>query len=173
MNNFNTPEWRQARDQKLLEWTGDQAATDMILLIGHYIDILTSLHDNEEATQPVDLEALYQIPFISLSVNPFWIIYQKQLAPLLWVQHNAWLSAGKIEEGAAVADCETPQTSPLAFSFAYRFYFVELILFVIYLLRGNEYVRQVDSDVRALFMDQTLHEYGQDLKEKRKDTQAE
>ena len=174
MNYFDTPEWRDERDQKLLEWTGDQAAADLILMIGNYIAILVKLSEEPEAeTPPEDLRSLFQIPFVLLPQNPFWIVYQKQLSPILWVNHNTWLDAKSMEESASVAECENPATALLPFSYSFRFYYIELLLYVIYLLRGDEYVRQVDMDVRKFFSGyaKTLQEYGQGLKEKKKPTE--
>jgi hypothetical protein len=49
-------------------------------------------------------------------------------------------------------------------AYVLRDWYMELLMYVIYLTRGREYMRSVSTEVRAFFMAETLEEYKEKLR---------
>ena len=93
--------------------------------------------------------------FTELPLNPFFDRYKQQLIPILVTGINAWLDANKLEQGTE---------NDKVFAYVLRDWYMEFVSYVIYLLRGRDYMREVSMDVRNFFTHhETLEAYREKL----------
>ena len=153
---FDTIEWRHERDARLAVWIGDEAA---IAFIVQFFDFCEVIDDIWDADKPVTREDATRILFAMLTelpLNPFFDRFKHQLVPIMVTGINAWLDANDLERGS---------DNDKAFAYVLRDWYAELIAFVIYLVRGRDYMRAVSMDVRAFFTHhETLDQYREGLK---------
>lgn len=152
---YDTPPWHELRNQKLMEWIGDEHAVRFVQYIGVIAEFFDDLIDRD---QHVTDERIIQMLFTILTempVNPFWDRYKLFLNPLFVTGINAWLDANALEKGDA---------NDQAVAYVLRDWHCEFITYVIYLTRGPEYMREVSMDVRKFLMHgESLEDYREGL----------
>jgi hypothetical protein len=143
---FDTVEWQQLRNEKLREWVTDPYAISFILALSDACELFDDLIDKDKPIEDAHVVRVLFSLLTELPVNPFFDCYKHQLIPILVTGINAWLDANKLEQGAA---------NDKVFAYVLRDWYMEFVSYVIYLLKGRDYMRQVSMDVRNFF---THHE---------------
>lgn len=155
MAEFDTEEWRAIRDQKLLQWTGDQAAVWFIKQFGDVCEVFDDLVDKDKPVTDADLARTLFAVMTEIPLNPFFDKYKWQLVPIIVTGINAWLDANKLEKGSQ---------NDKVFAYVLRDWYAELTAYIIYLCRGRDYLRSISMEVRDFFTHhETLEEYREKL----------
>lgn len=151
---FDTVDWQELRNQKLQEWIGDIHAINFILAFADACELFDDLIDKDK---PVEDDHVVRVLFsliTELPLNPFFDQFKHQLIPILVTGINAWLDANALEKGT---------DNDKVFAYVLRDWYMEFVSFVIYLVRGRAYMREVSMEVRHFF---THHETLEDYREK-------
>jgi len=152
---FDTYEWQQLRNQKLHEWLGDPYAVDFILIFGDACELFDDMIDKDK---PIEDEHVIRVLFsliTEMPINPFFDRFKHQLIPILVTGINAWLDANQLEKGT---------DNDKVFAYVLRDWYMEFVSYVIYLVKGRDYMRMVSMDVRHFFTHhETLEEYREKL----------
>lgn len=152
---FDTFEWQQLRNQKLLEWVVDPHAINFILIFSDACELFDDLIDKDKPIEDAHVTRVLFSLFTELPLNPFFDRYKQQLIPILVTGINAWLDANKLERGTE---------NDKVFAYVLRDWYMEFVSYVIYLLRGRDYMREVSMDVRNFFTHhETLEAYREKL----------
>jgi hypothetical protein len=152
---FDTYEWQQLRNQKLAEWVGDPHAIAFILICSDACELFDDLIDKDKPLEETHVVRVLFSLFTELPVNPFFDAYKHQLIPVMITGINAWLDANALERGTE---------NDKVFAYVLRDWYMEIICFVIYLLRGRAYMRQTSLEVRHFFTHhETLEAYREKL----------
>lgn len=152
---FDSDEWRELRNHKLVEWIGDPNAIAFLNQFGDFCEVIDDLWDGDKEVTKADLTRILFVALTEMPLNPFFDRFKGQLIPVMVTGINAWLDANELEQG---------DDNDKVFAYVLRDWYAELIAFVIYLARGREYMRHVSMDVRSFFTHQeTLEQYKADL----------
>lgn len=153
---FDTAQWRTARDAKLREWVGDVAAVSFILAFFDMCEVFDDLIDKDKPVTDEDIVRTLFHALVDIPMNPFFASYRNQLVPVIITGINAWLDANRLEKGSE---------NDKVFAYVLRDWYAELVSFVIYLTKGRHYLRAVSMDVRTFFTHhETLEQYREGLK---------
>jgi len=155
MIEYDSPEWQDIRDAKLLNWVGDLNAIAYVGAVSDAAELFDDVVDADTKIEESHVERVLFSLLTQLPLNPFFDAYKHQLCPIMFTGVNAWLDATKMEKGS---DHEKSH------AYVLRDWYMELLMYVIYLTRGREYMRSVSLEVRAFFMAETLEEYKEKLK---------
>jgi hypothetical protein len=155
MIEYDSPEWQDIRDAKLRHWVGDLNAIAYVGAVSDAAELFDDVVDADTKIEDSHVERVLFSLLTQLPLNPFFDAYKHQLCPIMFTGVNAWLDATKMEKGT---DHEKSH------AYVLRDWYMELLMYVIYLTRGREYMRSVSVEVRAFFMAETLEEYKEKLK---------
>jgi hypothetical protein len=153
---FDTVEWQQLRNQKLQEWIGDPYAIAFILAFADACELFDDMIDKDKPVEDAHVIRVLFSLITELPLNPFFDAYKAQLIPILVTGINAWLDSNELEKG---------DENEQVFAYVLRDWYMEFVSFVIYLVRGRDYMREVSMDVRYFF---THHETLEAFREKLK-----
>lgn len=154
MTAFDSPEWRLQRNEKLAAWVQDPAAVSFFLTVADASELFDDVVDNDK---PIEAGHVERVAFNLLAVlplNPFFDRFKGQLCPIMHTGINAWLDATAMEK-----DYDLQERS-----YVLRDWNLELLMHVVYLTRGRDYMRSVSVDIRKFFLHETLEEYREKLK---------
>jgi len=155
MIEYDSPEWQEIRDAKLRNWVGDLNAIAYVGAVSDAAELFDDIVDRDTEIENSHVERVLFSLLTQLPLNPFFDAYKHQLCPIMFTGVNAWLDATKMEKGS---DHEKSH------AYVLRDWYMELLMYTIYLTRGREYMRSVSVEVRAFFMAETLEEYKEKLK---------
>jgi hypothetical protein len=148
---FDTPEWQELRNQKLVEWVQDSFAVEFLVQFGDAAELFDDMIDKDKDIPDEHVIRVLFSTWTELPVNPFFDQFKHQLIPVMVTGINAWLDANTLEKGSH---------NDQVFAYVLRDWYAELVAFVIYLTRGRDYMRQVSMDVRKFFTHhETLEQY--------------
>lgn len=151
----DSEEWRKARNAKLLDWVGDQAAVDYLLDMGEIIEVWDDLIDKDKPLSDERINNTFYTLTIKLPQNPFYIAYHKQLGPYLEASYNSFLDSVELEKGSE---------QDKMFAYVLRFNSMEWVMAVIRITRGAETARKLSMEVRRFFsMYESFDEYVEKL----------
>jgi hypothetical protein len=153
---FDTPEWCALRNEKLKEWVGDASALEFFVMFGDICGLFDDVIDQDKPIAETHaVRVLFSI-FTGMPFNRFFEAYKHQLVPIIITGINAWLDANELEKGSE---------NDKVFAYVLRDWYVELLSFIIYTLRGHEYLREVSMEIRHFFTHhETLEAYREKLK---------
>lgn len=152
---FDSPAWREIRNAKLDEWVQDSDACRFLRTYGDICEVFDDLWDGDKPVTKDDLARTLFNALVELPLNSFFAQYRGNLVPLIVTGINAWLDANALEKGTR---------NDRVFAYVLRDIYMELIAFVIYVTRGQQYMRQVSLEVRQFFTHhETLDEYLEQL----------
>jgi hypothetical protein len=152
---FDTFEWQQLRDQKLREWIPDAYALAFILDFADACELFDDLIDRDKPVEDAHVIRVLFSLLTEMPLNPFFDRFKQQLIPIMITGINAWLDANALERGTK---------NDQVFAYVLRDWYMEFISYVIYLVRGRDYMREVSMDVRRFFTHhETLEAYREKL----------
>jgi hypothetical protein len=148
---FDTIEWQQLRNGKLVEWVKDPAAIQFILDFSDTCELFDDLIDKDKPISDAHVVRVLFKVLTEMPLNPFFDHHKARLIPIIVTGINAWLDANSLEQG---------DDNDLVFAYVLRDWYMEFVAYVIYLVRGRDYMRAVSLDVRHFFTHhETLDEY--------------
>jgi hypothetical protein len=152
---FDSPEWQALRNQKLNEWLVDPHAVRFVIDLGDTAELFDDILDGDKDPNPAHATRVLFKVLTEIPLNPFFERFKGQLIPILVTGINAWLDSNTLEKG---------DENDQVFAYVLRDWYMEFVSFVIYLLRGRDYMRSVSMEVRSFFTHhETLEEYREKL----------
>lgn len=152
---YDSIQWRGARNDALLEWVGDSNAMAYVIAVGDAAELFDDVVDGDKPIEEGHVERVLFSLLTQLPLNPFFDAYKHQLCPIMFTGINAWLDSTEMEKGSI---------HQVTQAYVLRDWYCELLMYVIYLTRGREYMRSVSLEVRSFFMAETLEEYEEKLR---------
>ena len=151
---FDSDEWCELRDAKLAEWVGDPYAIAFLHALFDAAEFFDDVIDEDVPLSKAHAIRVLSELLLRLPVNPFFDHYKSQLIPIMTVGLNAWLDANELERGS---------DNDKALAYVLRDWYMELLAYVVHLIRGPEYLRTVSVEMRHFF---TRHESLDEYKRK-------
>lgn len=152
---FDTPSWRDARNQKLMEWIKDNNAVMFLLEIFNIGEVWDDLIDRDKEVSGYAINEAFMSALIVLPNNPFYLAYQAQLVGCMTSGIHAWLDANELERGS--------DNNDKIFSYVLRDWYMELLTLVCQLLHGFDYTRSISIEMRKFFIHENFEEYKEKL----------
>lgn len=151
---YDSNDWRSLRNSLLHSWVDDVHAVNFLLTIGEVAEVWDDLIDGDCEVSDDKINRTFTTLLTQLPFNPFFDKYKFQLAPLMVTGINAWQDSNELAKGDETAK---------AMAYVLRDWYIELVMFVVYLLRGYDAMRKVSMEARKFF---SQHESLQDYMEK-------
>ncbi len=149
--NFDTVDWLELRNKKLMEWLQDESAVEFFKILGVSTELFDDLFDKDRELTEMQIFNLITSLWVDLPLNAFWNEHKYFLMPVLLMSINAWLDANKLEDGT-----ETDK----AYSYVFRNLTLQAIPMAVYVLHGKERMREVSLDVHRFFTEhETFEQY--------------
>ena len=143
---WDSPEWRVARNQQMREWVGDEQALNFFLDLSHFVEIYDDLIDKDKPVSADDAnQALFAV-LCYMPSNPFFLKHRLTLTPVIFTSINAWADANDFQRGTL---------SEKALAYGLKGGGIEVLLSIIAITRGVDYMRSVSAEIRRVF---TAHE---------------
>lgn len=154
---WDTPEWRIARDKKLREWVQDDHAVSFFLDLSHFVEVYDDLVDQDKPISASDINSALFSVLCYMPSNPFFLQHRLTLTPIIFTNINAWADANEFQRGTM---------SEKALAYGLKGAGVEVLLSIISITRGVEYMRSISADVRRIVMaHETFEEYLEEVKD--------
>lgn len=139
---WGSEEWKKERDVFLREWIGNDHAYQFLLDISDITELWDDIVD-EDTTIPVDrVHAVFTRALISLPMNPFYAQHRSFLTPVLITSINTWLDANELQHGTR---------NERALAYTARNMDIQVIQAIIYLTRGQEFLRTISPQLWKMF----------------------
>lgn len=140
---FDSPEWRQVRDAKLLEWFGgNQSAVDFVVAISSIAELWDDLTDRDkEIPQETIDSAMWQM-LVTLPTNDFFNQHKSFFVPLIIQSINAWKDSLELEKSSQ---------SDRAYALTLRILALQITPMVVTILRGPQAARQMSVESWRFF----------------------
>lgn len=140
---WDSAEWRDARNAKLFEWLQNSDAVRFCIDVSQFAEVFDDYVDADVVVQKNDMvmavfNALYYIP-----ANSFFNANRITLLPIMFMFVNAWLDSNELAGGTE---------SEKALAYTLKGLGVEILLACIGITRGTDYLRTVSADIRRAFM---------------------
>lgn len=147
---FDTEEWQAMRNDKLYQWVGDHDAISFLLITFDAAEFFDDVVDGDKDVRSRVTDVIMNL-FVELPLNRFFEQYKRSLIPVLITGLNAWQDANVLERGS---------DNDKAMAYVLRDWYMELLAFVVCLVRGPDYMRQVSLEMRQFFTQhETLEQY--------------
>lgn len=154
---WDSAEWRTARDDQLRKWIGDESAVSFFLDLSHFVEIYDDLVDRDKPVSSDDINHALFAVLCYMPSNPFFLQHRLTLTPLIFTSINAWADANEFQHGTM---------SEKALAYGLKGGGVEVLLSIISITRGVEYMRSVSAEVRRIVMaHETFEEYLEEVKD--------
>jgi len=155
MSEYDSAEWQQKRNELLHKWVQNPYAVEFILTIGMTGEIWDDLIDGDKQVPKNQINKVFMALTTELPLNPFFDQYKLQLIPIMIAGANAWQDSTELESGT---------DNDKAMAYVLRDWYVELIMFVVYLTRGSEAMRATSLEIRRFFSEhESLEQYMEKL----------
>lgn len=143
MSRWDTPEWRQVRDAKLLEWFGgDYEALHFLNLICQITELWDDLVDQDKEITREDIDKAMMAALIYLPCNPFYTRHSAYLTPLMISSINSWQDANALSDGTR---------SQRALAYTLRNMDIQIVQAIVFITQGYDRLREVSQDIWSFF----------------------
>lgn len=152
---YGSTEWLALRNDMLKIWIQDTNAVNFIKIIGDAAELWDDLIDQDKPILKSDVNNVFVALTTVLPLNPFFDAYKAQLIPLMITGINTWQDATTLEKGS---------DNDKAIAYVLRDWYVELVMYVVYLTRGYDVMRDISASARKFFgQHETLQDYMEKL----------
>lgn len=149
---FDTPAWRELRDQKMMDWmAGNQDALETALWLSHISERWDDLIDRDKPMGDAEINDMMVAMLVRLQTNPFYLRYHAVISPITWVAVNAWMDANTLEKW------EGDRWRQM--SFFIRNYQYEVATVCAMCAGGWDHLRRISLDMRTFFAHETYDEW--------------
>lgn len=132
---WDSDEWRQDRDLRLLTWFGgDRAALEFLYSISKITELWDDLIDKDKPITPEQINDAMFDALITLPCNPFYTRHATYLAPIMIAAISSWQDANTLAKGTR---------SQKALAYTLRNMDVQVIMAIITILRGRDKAREL------------------------------
>ena len=148
---FDTDDWLTVRDQKFMEWFGDESAVQFAQIIGQSAELFDDILDRDVAINQDQVFNLMHSLWGILPFNDFWNRHKGFLMPVLLMSLNAWLVANKLEDG---------DSNDRVYAYTTRNLTLQVLPLMVYVLHGDARMRELSYEIHKFFTGhETLDEY--------------
>ena len=139
---YDSDSWRTLRNSLMHNWVKDVHAVQFLLTIGSVAEVWDDLVDKDNEVTESEINKTFLALLTELPLNPFFDQYKFRLVPLMVTGINTWQDSNILSKGS---------DNDKAMAYVLRDWYVELVMFVVYLLHGYEAMRNVSIDIRRFF----------------------
>ena len=133
----DSQEWREERNQKLLEWFGDRSAVDFYVAVSAVCELWDDLTDNDKEITPTDVDQAFWHALVTLPNNEFFNAHKVFFAPLILQGINCYKDSVELEKGG-------PEDR--AYALTLRYLGLQLAPMIVTVLRGPDAARAMSVD---------------------------
>ena len=169
---FDSPEWRQIRNDKVREWIGNDAACSWFLDFCHVCEIFDDVADQDKPISKADLTTALFASLVEMPSNQFFAAHRQVLSGVIITGINAWLDANELEATEYADEVKYVEREDTIKAFMLRDWYMELLAIVIYLTRGPIAMREISPVARKFFQAETFLEYATKLRDRAQTTGA-
>ena len=153
---FDTPDWRVIRDNKLREWIGNDWAIRWLLQYWDACELFDDLVDRDkEISDSRAIRCLYEC-LVDMPSNPFFVENAFRLIPIVSAGITDWVNATQLEKN--------PTEKNLRVSFVMRNAYMNILNTVIEITRGREVMLGLSMDIIDFFGHDSFEEYSSEHK---------
>ena len=160
---FDTPEWRLVRDEKLRAWVQDESALAWFLDFCHVCEVFDDMADQDKPISQADIATALFASLVEMPTNLFFTNHRQVLAGVIITGINAWLDANELEKTEYSDEARFVEREDTIKAFCLRDWYMELLAVIIYLTAGPSQLRRVSLDVRRFFQKESFMEYARKL----------
>lgn len=140
---WDSEEWRQDRDLRLLTWFGgDQTALAFLYSISRITELWDDLIDKDKPVTPEQINDAMFDALVALPCNPFYAKHRTYLTPLMIAAISSWQDANTLSKGTR---------NQRALAYTLRNMDVQIILAIITLTRGRDTARALGPEIWTYF----------------------
>lgn len=151
MSEWDSLEWREQRDSKMLEWfNGDPDAVACCIMISQISETWDDIVDNGSADEK-EVELSYVHALIGLELNPFYQANRNMILPLVIISVNGWLDSNKM--------MKTKNKEDHVKAYVLRNLGLELIPLFAFITGGYEHMRAISQEARNFFVHDDFDEW--------------
>ena len=140
---YDSPEWRDARDAKLLEWFGgNRSALDFITTLGAISELWDALVDWDELPPREEIDLTFWGALVELPTNEFFNAHKAKLMPLIFQAIIAWRDSVELEREGSRGR---------AYALTLRDVHLLMAPMIVMILRGPEAARESSLEMWKFF----------------------
>jgi hypothetical protein len=133
----DSPDWRQERNAKLLEWFGNQSAVDFYVAVSAVCELWDDLTDKDKDISQADVDQAFWHALVTLPNNEFFNTHKSFFVPLILQGINAYKDSVELERGGA---------EDRAYALTLRYLGLQLAPMIVTVLRGHDAARAMSVD---------------------------
>lgn len=149
-------------DFMLYAYKGNAAAVDLVLNIADIAGIWDDLIDRDKPVSDAQINRAFGIALLELPKNPFYQAHCLDLLPVMTTGTLNWLTANEYEK--------QQDKEAHALAHVLRYGIADLVLFIAYLIGGQEWAQQVAPELRRRSQKDTLENYLSEVRSKHHET---
>lgn len=134
--------WKKERDVYLREWIGNEHAYRFLMDVSDICELWDDIVDADKELTVEHVNAVFMRALISLPLNPFYAHHRSFLTPIIITSINSWMDANLLKQGSR---------SERAVAYTTRNMDIQVIQAIIYLTRGQEFLRTVSPQLWKMF----------------------
>lgn len=135
---FDTPEWREQRNAKLLKWFGgNESAVEFMVAVSSLCELWDDLDDKDKPIPQADADAAMWNALVTLPTNEFFNNHKAFFIPLIVAGINAYKDSREMEKG---------DSNDRAYALTLRLLGLQLPAMIVTVLRGHEAAREMSAE---------------------------
>ncbi len=150
------------RQYLLYAYQGNADAVDLVLAIAEISHCWDDLVDKDKPVSDAQINRAFSIALLELPKNPFYQAHCLDLLPVMTTGALNWLTANEYEK--------TQDKEAHALAHVMRYGIAELVLFIAYIIGGQEWAQQVAPELRRRSQKDTLENYLSEVRSKHHET---
>lgn len=150
------------REYMFYAYQGNADAVDFVLKIAEVAGTWDDLVDRDKPVEDARINRAFAIALLELPQNPFYQANRQRLLPVMTTGTLNWLAANEYEK--------QQDKEAHALAHVMRYGIADLVLFVAYLLGGQDWAQQVAPELRRRSQKDTLENYLSEVRRKHEPT---
>ncbi len=139
------------REYLLHAYKGNADAVALVLAIAEISHTWDDLIDRDKPVSDAQINRAFGIALLELPKNPFYQAHCLELLPVMTTGTLNWQTANEYEK--------TKDHEAHALAHVLRYGIADLVLFIAYLIGGQEWAKQVAPELRRISQKDTLENY--------------
>ena len=146
------------REYLLYAYQGNAAAVDLVRTIAEISHIWDDLIDRDKPVSDAQINRAFMIALLELPKNQFYQAHCLDLLPVMTAGTLNWLTANEYEK--------TQDQEAHALAHVLRYGIADLVLYIAYIIGGQEWAQQVAPKLRRISQKDTLENYFSEVRKK-------
>lgn len=141
---WDSPEWREERNKKLLAWLKDDFDAFMCVLgFSAISETWDDLIDGDKKPSPEEINRAFLTAIVHLNANRFYVRHCATILPVVFIGINSWFDANELEKSTKV--------DHRALAFYIRNYCYEIVSICAFCVGGFDWLRSISLEMRMFF----------------------